>query len=230
MVSEATAYRVLRTLVQANYARPASTRGGYVATLSIVELAAKVIDRTEVRDIARPVLQRVAHTYEESVTLAVPDRDHVVFVDRIPVRTSVAFFCDTGRRLPLHVGAASRCVLAHLPETLFDDYIRRPLTGSTGHTKVTPEDLREDRKLVLQTGYAISIDDVEVGISAVGIPICNSYGEVLAAAAIANLTARWSESDRRDRAKAMLEVAADISNECGFLKPRPIGWVGYDAF
>ncbi|MGH3319173.1 MAG: IclR family transcriptional regulator [Streptosporangiaceae bacterium] len=221
-VSEATAYRIIQTLVQHDFVRPAGERAGYQATLRVVELAGDVIDHTEIKDIIRPTFQHVAETFDESVTVAAPDGDHIVFVDRLPALTNVHFYCDVGRRLPLHVGAAARCVLAHLNDEFFDRYLTRPLTRSTPSTKHTPEELRADRKKILTDGYAVSVDEVDVGISAVGVPVVNREGHVLAAVTIANLTVRWSEPEIIERADALLDAARGLSAECAHLTARQV--------
>lgn len=216
-VSQATAYRFAMTLVKSGFVASVAGRGGYRPTMAIVELASDLLDGTPVRGLAVPVLTRVAEQFGESVTLAVPDGDHIVFVDQIAVNRNVDFYCRTGKRLPLHVGAAARCVLAHYPDRLFAEYTDRSLAAFTNSTKTTAGVLRADRAEIRERGFAVSVEDVEVGISGVGVPLLNRAGDVLGAATIANITARWDARAIKNRAEAMVEASLEIAELCASL-------------
>jgi len=220
-VSKPTAYRLARTLSQAGFVVPAGSRNGYRATMAIVELASQILERTPVRELAVPSLIGVAEQFGESVTVAVPEGDHIVFVEQIAVDRNVDFYCGTGKRLPLHVGAAARCVLAYYPEAIFEDYIRRQLKAYTASTKTDPEILRTDRAEIRERGFAVSVEDVEIGISGVGVPLLNRAGEILGAATIANITARWDAAAIGERAAAMTDAAATIREVAASL-PAPV--------
>lgn len=221
-VSQPTAYRIVQTLIKHDFVRPVGDRAGYQVTLRVVELAGEVIDRIEVKEIIRPTFQRVAEAFDESVTVAAPDGDHIVFVDRLPALTNIHFYCNVGRRLPLHAGAAARCVLAHQEDELFERYLERRLGRLTPATETDPDELRADRDRILASGHAVSVDGVDLGISAVGVPILNGKNQVLAAVAIANLTVRWTESDIVERAKAMTDAARRVGAECARLTARQV--------
>jgi DNA-binding IclR family transcriptional regulator len=209
-VSKPTAYRIARTLAQAGFIVPIGGRNGYRATMAVVELASQILERTPVRELAVPVLARVAENFGESVTVAVPESDHIVFVEQISVDRNVDFYCGTGKRLPLHVGAAARCILAYYTDDLFEQYIARDLTAYTIATKTDPKLLRADRAEIRDRGFAVSVEDVEIGISGVGVPLLNRGGEILGAATIANITARWDAAAISDRAAAMVDAARTI--------------------
>lgn len=151
------------------------------------------------------------------MTLAVPDGAEVLFVDRITGNRHVEFYCDVGRRLPLHVGAASRATLAHYPSEFFDQYAEGALPAFTHATLTTAQQLYADRESIRTRGFAVSQEDVEVGISAVAAPILNKRGEVLGAAAIANLSARWSDEDIEARGEEISRTCQEIGDRCEHL-------------
>ncbi len=220
--SEGSAYRAAQTLVSSGFVRTADGgRGGYEPSWRLVELSAPMLARNELRSFAQPTLRTLADKYDESITLAIPVGRNVLFVDRISVNRSIEFFCDIGRKLPLHIGAASRAVLAHYPEDLFEEYIAGELGSMTSATTTSPELLRIDRAQVRERGYSISREDVEIGITGVAAPILNHDGQILGAAAIANVSARWDESDIAERGAAMVAVCAEISNRCAMLSHKP---------
>ncbi|KRA24468.1 hypothetical protein ASD65_08565 [Microbacterium sp. Root61] len=220
--SEVSAYRAAQTLIASGFIRAATGgRSGYLPSWKLVELAAPMLARNELRSFAQPVLRSLADKYDESITLAIPAGSKALFVDRISVNRSIEFYCDIGRRLPLHIGAASRAILAHYPAQLFEQYIAGDLTSMTAATTTSPDLLREDRVSIRAQGYSVSREDVEIGITGVAAPILNRNGEILGAAAIANVSARWDEDDIRERGEAMIRVCAEISTRCDMLTYAP---------
>jgi DNA-binding IclR family transcriptional regulator len=216
--SEVAAYRVACTLIAEGYVRQATSgRAGYELTWKIVEMSTARLDRTELRIVAGEPLAALAEQYAESITVAIPDGDHAVFIDKINANRNVQFYCDTGKRLPLHLGAASRVILAHAPEHLIGQYLSRRLAGLTDATLLDPDALRADLVRIREIGYAVSLGDVEVGISAIAAPILNTRSEILGAAAIANVSAKWCDADIRDRGERLKKVCAEISAECAQL-------------
>ncbi|HEY0817029.1 MAG TPA: IclR family transcriptional regulator [Pseudonocardia sp.] len=216
-ISEVAAFRVASTLIAGGYVRQAASGGGYAMTWQIVEMSRALLDRTDLRKIAEDRLSALADHYTECITVAIPDGDHVVFIDRINGDLNVHFFCDIGKRLPLHVGAASRAILAYAPQPLIGEYLTRPLARYTVATQVDPALVEQDLAHIRDVGYAVSIGDVEIGISAVAAPILNARSEVLGAAAIANIGARWSDKDVLERGERMAAVCAEISRDCAEL-------------
>jgi DNA-binding IclR family transcriptional regulator len=208
--SESTAYRVLQTLVQCRFAQPVGKAGGYAPSMEIVRLGGLIASRDPLSAACEEVLTPISHRFDEPITVCVLDRDRVLFVSKLSGPRAPRFYCDVGRTLPLHKGAAARCLLAHLDERLFEAYIdglslRGPDAGAGSSA-----DLRCDRAEIRRLGYAISAGDVDVGISAVGVPIKGADNRVVCAAAIANVTARWNDEEIALRAKVMLSAAESI--------------------
>jgi DNA-binding IclR family transcriptional regulator len=61
------------------------------------------------------------------------------------------------------------------------------LIARTPHTLVDPSALRDDVKLTRRQGYVLSIEDVTRGMGALGAPIRDRSGRVVAALSIADL-------------------------------------------
>lgn len=218
-VSLPTAYRAAETLVHAGLARHDENARGYLPSMGVVELASGVLAGVDVKTVSRLHLESLAARFLETVTLAVPEADSIVFVDKVEGSRHVRFYCDVGRRLPLHVGAAARTVLAYLPDQLFEAYISGPLECFTASTRVEPEGLRRDRHAIRTRGYAESYDEVDDGVSGVASAILNSDDEVLGTVSIANLSSRWSPADMQSRGAVLRQVADEIGANCTGLRP-----------
>jgi DNA-binding IclR family transcriptional regulator len=221
-VSTPTAYRIMQTLVATGFARPAGAREAqYEPSFRVVELASRVLDNNDLRSALLPTLHELASQLGESVTLAVPDGAEIVFVERVTTDTQIRFYCDVGRRLPLHAGAAARAILAWLPERQFESYAAGNLHALTPATRTGLSALRADRAEIRAAGYAVSVDEVDLGISAVAVPLLAVSGAVVGAVAVANLTARWSDADRRHRGEILSDVLRREASSYGYAARGP---------
>lgn len=221
-VSEPTAYRVLQTLIHTGHVRHAWNDRGYEPTLEVARLGGLVTSRDHVIASMRAQFGPLNRRFEEPVMVGVPDGDHILFVEKLAGPRDPNFYCDIGKRLPLHVGAAARSILAQTSEDYFERYLAHGLGKRTPATRNSAERLRQDRDFIRTHGYAWSVDEVDEGISAVGVPITNGLGQVLAAAAIANVSVRWQEHDVELRAKEMKAAAASVMADIVDLPARQV--------
>lgn len=138
--------------------------------------------------LARAILERLAVETEETAFLTVPGAGEAVCIDWAPGRGVTILALKPGRSLPLHAGAAGRVVLAHSPERDVEAYLARcPLPSFTDRTLTTADALREDMARTRAQGYAVSDEDVTVGIRSIGAPILRPDGTLAGAVSIGGL-------------------------------------------
>ena len=218
-LNKSTAHRALQTLVETGFVEQDPVSRRYRLGIAAYEVGAAFTRGVEVREVARPVLQELVERVGETATLAVRDGWEAVFIDKVLARRPVAFFCDLGRRLPLHAGAAAKAILAWLPEAERRRYLARPLEALTPHTICDPARLEQELAGIRQQGVAFSHQEVDVGISAVGAPIFGAGGQVVAGMAVAGLTACYTPESMPARVEAVREAAARISLGLGYRPP-----------
>ena len=207
-VSEATAYRIFQTLVSTGFAQQSASRSGYESTLEIVRLGGLVAKGDHLSEAISTCFRSVNQRFQEPITVGVPDRDQILFVKKLAGPSDPNFTCDVGVRLPLHIGAAARCILAFASDSFFEGYLHRQFPSAGGvSTETSRAQLRADRDFIREHGYSISLDEVDVGISAIGVPVLNRDGAILGAVAIANVTARWDSDGMAARAEEMRAAA-----------------------
>ncbi len=113
--------------------------------LRLFHLGAAVGRRLEVRRAARAALDELHHATEETVYLCIRRGDDALCVDRIDGLWVQSLTLQLGETLPLHLGAASRALLAHQPAAFIDDYLQRtPLERLTERTPATRAALQRE--------------------------------------------------------------------------------------
>lgn len=169
---------------------------------------------------ARPILEWLAAETEETAFLTVPGAAEAVCIDWAPGRGVTILALKPGRSLPLHAGAAGRVVLAHSPERDVEAYLARcPLPAFTGTTLTTAAELRADIALTRGRGFAVSDEDVTVGIRSIGAPILSADGSLAGAVSIGGLAGESRESHAR-LVDAVLAAARRLEGRDG-ISSRP---------
>jgi DNA-binding IclR family transcriptional regulator len=122
----------------------------------------------------------------------------------------------TGRHTPLHATAAGKIFLHNMPEEQRRRLLKRPLQRFTESTIVDPGTLQEHIREVADLGYARTIEELEVGLNAVGAPICYADGRVVAAVSVSGPAFRMPTESLPRLGRQVRAAAEDISRCLGF--------------
>lgn len=193
---KSTVYRVLRVLLSHEFlAQDAATRR-FRLGIGALELGRRAYEGMELRQVALPVLHRLAALSGETVTLQVLNQqaDQVVCVERAQRQSGLRLIMQIGTTAPLHAGSSSKALLAFLPPDTIDAVIRRGLPSLTPHTITDPERLRADLEETRRRGYALSIGETDEGAAGVSVPVFDRHGGVLASLTIAGPITRMNRA------------------------------------
>ena len=67
-----------------------------------------------------------------------------------------------------------------------------------------------------EQGYAVAVDELEEGLTAVAAPIRNAHGDVIASMSVSGPTFRLSEERVEDVVPQLVEAAAEVSHRLGW--------------
>ena len=187
-IAKSTAHRTCETLVGRGLLDRTSDRG-YRLGLRLVELGSLATERTAVGDRGLPLLVELRNTLGETVQIGVPAGADVVYVERVEGQRALRYSTNA-RRSPIHRSSAGK-VLAAFNPAMVDARLRAGLEPSTGYTIVVPALLRAELERVRQRGYARSVDETEVGLSSLAVPVhVPADGPVVAAISMVGPSAR----------------------------------------
>lgn len=204
-VAKSTAHRTCAVLCQRGLVDRTAERG-YRLGVRLVEYGHLATERTAVRDQALPLLVELRNTLEETVQVGVPAGADVVYVERVEGQQALRYSTNS-RRSPLHRSSAGKVLAAYNSE-LAEARIRAGLAPSTGYTIVVPELLRSELERVRERGYARSVDETEVGMASLAVPVRDSVaGPVVAAISMVGPTPRVA-GDHETRHIRILKAGA----------------------
>lgn len=178
--------------------------GTYGLGLWLMELGAIVESRLDLRRIAEPDLRELQQAIGLTAFLTVRHAHQATCIDRLPGSNVDVLALRLGGILPLYVGAGPRTLLSGLSDAELTEYLRdAPFPAFTPGTLTTAEQLRRDVALTRQRGYVLSMEDVTLGVAALGAPVFDATGAIAAAISVAGI--RYEFEGVRE-----LEIAAIV--------------------
>jgi DNA-binding IclR family transcriptional regulator len=211
-----TVYRLLSTLQRLDMVEPGSRRGTYRLGLKLLRLGSAVVARFDERQAALPVMERIHEETGETVFLCIRRGFEAVCIERLDGRRVQSLALRLGGSLPLHAGAAPRVLLAYEPEALWEEYLDTgPLERMTATTPTRRRELVERLEEIRRDGYAVSDEDVTVGMAAVGAPIFDHRGGVRAALSISGVRPAILGERAAEMTALVVEGAREVSRALG---------------
>lgn len=210
-----TVYRLLANLVAIGWVDKGSTPATYRMGLYAMEIGGVCDDRLDLHEVARPPLLRLQRLTGGTSFLHVHHGLMSVCVDRIAGRAVRSLELQLGGSLPLYRGAGPRALLAHLPHgeaaKVLDAFEAQAATdGSVPARSLLEHQMRRDAV----RGYSVSDGDVTPGVAAIGAPVFNHRGELVAAVSVSGLRSLLMHDESKIGA-LVAEAAAAVSAGLG---------------
>ena len=162
---------------------------------------------------ARPPLERLAEQTGETVNLAVRDGDRALNVLQVDAAHFVGVTDWTGRAAPLHATANGKALLA-----FGDGPATGRLTRLTPRTIVDRRELRAELERTRSAGFAVAVEELELGLHAVAAPVFDAGGACVAAVSVSGPAYRLHESRLAEVGGLCAAAAAEVSAGLGFRK------------
>ncbi|MGI6226350.1 MAG: IclR family transcriptional regulator [Peptococcales bacterium] len=216
-LNKSTTYGLLSTLFENGYVDK-KANGKYCLGLKLLELGQYVQKRLDVRNIARPFLEELCEKYDETIHLVLCYRGGAYYVDKVESARSIVNITQVGKKVALNASSVGKIILAYLPKEQQEKELALPLHQYTPNTIVDPVELREHIEVVRENGYALDIEEIELGIRCVGAPIRNYSGQVIGAFSCSAPATRVSAEKLSEIIEAVKETAQKISQKLGYKK------------
>ena len=176
--------------------------GSYVAGRLFWLYAARHDPWEELVRLARPTMERIGEESHETVHLSVTRGERVVQVAQVDSRYLLGTRDWTEIEVPAHCSALGKVFYAWgaLPPP------DGPLEQLTAATVRDPRELDLEGVRIRERGWAVTLDELEVGLTGLAVPVHGARGDVVAALGISGPTARLA--DRLDELGPALSTHA----------------------
>ncbi len=208
-LSRAAARRCLLTLERLGYA---DYDGRYFSLAPrALRLGHAYVMATPLPRVAQPILETLSERTHESASVAILDGTDAVFIARSTTRRSLSAGIGVGTRLPAYCSATGRMLLSNLPDASVRRLFRKlPPVKLTAKTITGTADLLEEVRKARLQGYAISDEEVELGLRSIAVPVRNTLGEMVAAMSLSVQASRMGRKEMVEQLLPALETSRRI--------------------
>lgn len=205
-----TMHRLLKAMIkQGMVEQDASTKCYRLGTIWL-EYGLKVYDSMDYITKIRPELERLMREVEESVYLSKPAGLEAIIIERIDSENNaIRIYDQLGLRIPMHIGAANKAMLANMPVAKSNSILKNLLPTEQLHT------VEIILKEIKQQGYAISHGEKTEGTSSVAVAVRDGLGEVIGAVSIGFVSFNLTEGRMKFLIEKVVETGRRISEKLG---------------
>jgi IclR family transcriptional regulator, KDG regulon repressor len=204
-------HRIVQTLESKNYLRQNQLSRRYRLGSRCVEIgasAARALDRTRV---IHDELGRLAAEVGATVTLRARHASEIIFIASVESPAPVRVVVEHPSRHPIYCGAAGMAICASLSSEELTLIVPSNLTRWTPKSYATLRDLRKKLDDVRATGFAVSDEQVQLGVRSIGAVVKDVNGKVIGAVAAGFPKSELSEKDYRRVGRKVVDFARSLS-------------------
>lgn len=215
-VHKSTAFRLIAALEQRGLVEQDVERGKYRLGVGILRLAGATTARLDVVQETRPLARALAAETGETVNIAVRSEGAALYLDQVAGNSSLQSHNWVGQRIPLHATANGKVLLSGLTPDQITTEVGQRLRAYTPTTITSIKKLIAEVEAVRDNGYAVVVDELEVGLTAIAAPLHNAHGDVIASVSISGPTFRFDDSKVKAAVRQVTDVAEEVSERLGW--------------
>ncbi len=214
-VHKSTAFRLVAALERRDLVEQTAGRGKYRLGTGILRLAGATTSRLDLVQESRQMSRALAQRTGETVNIAVLSDGAALYMDQVAGSSALQPHNWVGQRIPLHATSNGKVLLSGLERA---DVARQVpvLRAYTANTITTLDGFLRELDDVRQRGFAIAIDELEIGLTAVAAPIRNVHSEVIASMSISGPTFRLDARRVPPMSEAVIAAADEVSRRLGW--------------
>ncbi len=220
-IPRSSVYQLLEVLKDQGFAIHFEEEARWGLGVSAWELGSAYMRHEPLERLARPVIKKILQE-ASSIGPAVghlgvlQGADVLYLLEERPTK-SLSLVTDVGVRLPAHLTASGRAILAALPNSQVEAVYSRG-RELVKRTEAGPGNFTELKKVLSRErpmGFATEANEVSEGYSSVGAPVLNHLGFPLAGIAITFQTLIVSQLQLNQLGETLKVFAAELSRKLG---------------
>lgn len=215
-IAKSSAFDVIATLAHIGLLNQ-TDKGRYRLGWRLVTLSETLLATTELRPVARPIMEELMHRYRETVHLALLDKGKVVYIDKLEGNQTIRVeLTSLGTRLYAHCSGLGKVLLAHLPWEQVEQIIEdQGMPRFTKNTITELPKLADELKKIAEQGYSVDMEEIVEDLCCVAAPIRDYHGKVIAAISMSIPCYRFHRS-QKEFATTIVRTAKMISSKLGY--------------
>lgn len=175
-----TIHRLFSTLEEEGFLQREVDGRSYVVGRRLRRLSTNVLSSLRIRTARLAVLNKLASEVGETCNIAVPDRDAMVYLDRVETKWPLRIQLPIGTNVPFYCTASGKMYLATLNLAHLTRYLGAArLEARTPSTLTDSEALLREIADTRERGYALDREEFMADMIAIAVPINDDQGRLL---------------------------------------------------
>ncbi len=180
---------------------------------TLIELGKKAYSRVNLKEIARPFIEKLMKTCHESVFLGIRNRENVIILDVVESRKDYKITSPVGTVIPLLAGAVGKVFMSEMNKKEVVEFINnKGLTRFTEKTIINKDEYFQELFKVRKQGFAVDDEEYLPGVRAVAAPV-KSNGLYLTSVWVVGFKSSMSDDMLNKIADQVITTAGRISEE-----------------
>lgn len=210
---QSTAFRMINALRERGYIGQDENTEQYFLTLKFSAIGDMVRAKFDLRDLARPYMERIAAECKNLCYLAVEQDGGAVYIDMAtPPGAVLARMPFIGKHVPLHCAGIGMILLSERSDQEVNAYLRT-LEPNIAND---PEFLRSKIEEIRRNGYSALADRLEIDKGSVAMGLRNYSGQVVAALSVGGAVTDFTPAYVEMVRDLLKEATTSISERLGY--------------
>jgi IclR family transcriptional regulator, KDG regulon repressor len=213
-IPKSSASAILHVLQDRGYVCRYEDGGRYKLGANLLVLGEKVLETSDIHDLAFPFLRNLSQKFDLSCHLSILGRSAVVHVAKVVAHRHQkrGLVRSVGQSVPLYSTSVGKAILAWLPKETLEDMLRRiEISKFTERTIRTKSGLLAELHRVRAQSYAVDNEEWRNRWRCIGAPVFDVFGNTIVAICVAGTVADIEEESIPTIAPLLKETARKIS-------------------
>lgn len=211
-INPTTVHNLCWTLIARGYLRQDQRTKRFQLGPRFMPLAQSAQVWRSLADTVQTLVRRCREELDESILLAVMEHSDISTLIYLPSTQALRVHEPRAMRDLAYGTAVGKVLLADLSDDELSHYLEQfPPQRYTDHSVTDPNEIRRELESVRRQGYAVSCDEVAMGVSAVAIPIRDLAGATVGGFGASAPTARMDAAQAKRTRTVLLQYGEAIT-------------------
>lgn len=207
-----TVHRLFATLEEAGFLQRDIDGRSYSPGSRLRTMSVNVLSSLRIRAARLAVLNALANTVGETCNVATPDRDSMIYLDRVETKWPLRIQLPIGTAVPLHCTASGKMYLSSMQPSHLEQYLNAaPLEKKTKQTMTDVNQLMTELDMIRDQGFSTDNAEFMDDMVACAVPILDGRGRLVSTLSIHAPTLRMSMEDVKSHVPLMHETAGKLT-------------------
>ncbi|WP_170760904.1 IclR family transcriptional regulator [Ruegeria lacuscaerulensis] len=155
-------------------------------------LSVNTMSSEHLRTARLAILRGVADEIGETCNIAIPDREGMIYLDRVETKWPLRIQLPIGSQVPFHCTASGKMYLSTLRRNTLNGFLSaRELNENTKKTIINPEALSAEIIRIARNGYSTDDEEFMPGMVAIAVPVLDGHDRLVATLSVHAPTQRY---------------------------------------